>query len=87
MNNDKCRCGCKNYQICEKYYIWYPATCICENRNYLVNIIDDLVIICDEIIGVEAQLNNEEVKTVPKNFNEKEATCKTQNSMFYLHFY
>ena len=30
-NNDKCRCECKKYHICEKDYIWNPATCSCKN--------------------------------------------------------
>ena len=25
-NNDKCRCELKKHHICEKYYIWNPAT-------------------------------------------------------------
>ena len=28
-NNDKCRSGCKKH-ICEKVYIWNPATCSCK---------------------------------------------------------
>ena len=41
-------------------------------------IIDDSLITCDEII--------EEVKTVINNFNEKNMTCKTKYSIFYLPF-
>ena len=26
-NNDKYRCECKKYHLCEKEYIWNPATC------------------------------------------------------------
>ena len=29
-NNDKCQCECKKHYICEKHYIWNPATCNCE---------------------------------------------------------
>ena len=47
----------KNYNICEKDYIWNPVTCSCENGQYLANIIDDSVISRNEII--------EETKTVP----------------------
>ena len=32
-DNDKCRRECKKNHICEKDYVWNPATCICENRN------------------------------------------------------
>ena len=33
-NNDKCQCGCRKPHVCEKGYIWNPATYICENGNY-----------------------------------------------------
>ena len=34
-----------------KMYVWNPATCSCENENYLATIIDDsAIVICDEII-------------------------------------
>ena len=36
--------------VCEKDYIWNPATCTCENSKYLASIIDNSVITCDEII-------------------------------------
>ena len=26
-NNDKCQCECKKRNVCEKDYIWNPATC------------------------------------------------------------
>ena len=42
---------------------------------------DDLAILCDKVIDVEGKSYGE-VKTVPTIFNEKEATCKTQN--FYI---
>ena len=64
-DNDKCRCEYKKDHICEKDYIWNPATCSCENLKYLATIID--VITCDEVIDVEAKLNDKETKT-----NEKE---------------
>ena len=41
----------------QKYYIWYPAVCNCKHGKYLVKVIDDSVITCDEII--------EEAKTIP----------------------
>ena len=63
--------------IYEKDYPWNPATCNCENGKYLASIIDDLLITCDEIIDAE-----------DKNFNEKNATCKTKKkSVFYLPFH
>ena len=30
-NNDKCWCECKKHRLCEKNYVWNPATCNCEN--------------------------------------------------------
>ena len=33
---------------CEKDYIWNPATCICENSEYVGSIVTDLMITCDE---------------------------------------
>ena len=49
--------------IFEKDYIWSPATCSCENGEYLASVIDDSVIMCAEITEVR--------KTVLTNFNEK----------------
>ena len=55
-NHDKCWCERKKHNICDKDYIWNPAT--------YTSIVDDhSVITCDEIIR--------ETKTVPTNFNEK----------------
>ena len=39
---------------------------------------DDSTITCDEVI----ESYNKETKTIPTNFNEKKATCETQN--FYV---
>ena len=75
-NNDKCRCKCKKLHVCEKDYIWNPATCSCEYGKYLASIMDDSVITCDESIE----------ETVPTNFNEKKATCKTHNFYIILAF-
>ena len=64
--NNKCRCECKKY-ICEKYYIWNPATCSCKNGKYLTNIMYDSVITCDEIINADTNSYDKETKTVPNN--------------------
>ena len=82
-NNDKCRCECKKHNICEKDYIWNPASCSCKNGRYLANIMDDSVIMCDEIV----ELYDEEAKTVSTNLNEKKTPVKHRVSIFYLHFY
>ena len=64
-NNNKCWCKCKKCHVCEKNYIWNPATYSCENGKYLASITDDSAITCDEII----ESYNEETKTIPTNFN------------------
>ena len=82
-NNDKCRCECKSatkHCVCEKDYIWSPATCSCENGKYLASVIDNYnsVITCDEII--------EETKTIPTKFNEKNIICGTKSFHILLAF-
>ena len=81
-NNNKCWGECKKYNICEKDYIWTPATCSCKNGKYLANIMDDLVITCDEII----ESYDEETKAILANCNKKNATCKTRNAYILLAF-
>ena len=78
-DNIKCRWECKKHHICEKEYIWNHATYSSKNGKYLATIIDDSVITCDEIIEAET-------KAIPKNFNEKNITCKTQNFYTLLAF-
>ena len=69
------------HHICEKDYVWKPATCNCENGKYLASIIDASAIICDEVI----ESYHEEIKTIPSNFDEKNITCTAQN--FYILFF
>ena len=59
-----------------------PPTYNCENGKYLASIMDDLTIICDEVI----KLYNEVIKTIPTNFNEKNITLKTQSFYILLTF-
>ena len=82
-NNDKYRCECKKHHICEKDYVRNPATCNCENGKYLASIKDDSVIACDEVI----KSYDEEIKTSPTNFDEKNITCKMQSFYILLIFY
>ena len=56
-------------------YIWNPATFSYDNGKYLLNIIDNSVITCDEII-------EEITKTFTTNFNEKNTIWKNKN--FYI---
>ena len=72
----------KKHHVCEKYYVWNPATCNCENWKYLPSIMDDLAIKCDEIM----KSFDEEIKPLPTNFNEKKVTCKIQNLYILLAF-
>ena len=51
------------------------ATCNCEHGKYLARIMEDSEITCDEVI----KSYDEEMKTIPANFNEKKVTCKTKN--------
>ena len=60
-NNDKCWYKCKKHHICEKGYIWNPATCTYENGTYLASIIGNSVITGDEII--------DETETILTNLN------------------
>ena len=43
----------------------------------------DSTVIFDEVI----ESYDEEIKTIPTNFNEKKVTCKTQSFYILLHFY
>ena len=68
--------------VCEKDYVWNPATCSCENEKYLASIMDDSAIKCDEII----ESSDEEANIIPTNFNKKKATCKMDNFYNLLAF-
>ena len=74
-NDDKCQYECKKCHLCEKDYVWNPATCNCENEKDLASIMDDSAITCGEIM---------ESYVEETNFNEKKATCKMLN--FYIAF-
>ena len=51
--------------------------------KYLANIMVDSTIICDEFI----KSKDEEIQTVPTNFNEKKVTYKRKIFIFLLNFY
>ena len=57
-NNSKYICLCKKRHVCEKDFVWNPATCTCQNGKYLGSIMNDSAITftCDEII--DAQFSN-----------------------------
>ena len=83
QNKDKFRCECEKHHICEKESVSNPSTYIFENGKYLASTMDDSVISCDEAI----ESHDEERKTSPINFNEKNIICKTQNSYVLMFFY
>ena len=61
-----------------KKIVWNPSTCNYENGKYLANIMDDSAIMCDEF--TESYDEDVEAKWYDEtNFNEKKATCHTQN--------
>ena len=80
-NNDNYQCDRKKIHVSEKEYVWNPHICNCENEKYLAGIMDDSAIICGEV-----KSNDEKIKTIPTNFNEKNITCKTQNFCVLLAF-
>ena len=49
-NNDKCWCECEKRHVCQKHYVWNPATWNCENRKYLVSNVDGSAVTRDKII-------------------------------------
>ena len=61
--------------MCEKDYVQNPATCDWENGKYLTSIMDNSVIICDEITGMEET-----------SFNEKNIIHKTEKIYILLAF-
>ena len=82
---------CKERHLCEKDYIWNPSICNCENGKYLASIVDDSAITSDEIIESydEETIIKKTIpitKTIPTNFNERKATCKTRNFYILLAF-
>ena len=67
----------------KKDHIWNPATCSCKNRKYLGSITDDSVIMCDEIIDMDAgsKLCNKETKTL-----RKYTICESKSFFILLAF-
>ena len=61
----------KKRHVCEKNYIWNPATGSCENGKYLASIIDDSAIMCDEIIKVDTEAKSNDIA---KSKNEETRT-------------
>ena len=82
-NNDKCLCECKNpkeHRLCEKTYIWNPATCNSKNGKYVGSIIDHSVVTCDDFI--------EETKLFRQSNSTKVilTKCTSTNSYILLAF-
>ena len=68
---------CKKHHVCEKDYVWNPATCNCENGKYLASIMDNSVTICDEV----AESNDEDADAEAKSSNKAKSyeEIKTSN--------
>ena len=64
-----------------KRLYWNYATYSCEKRKYLASIMDEWT------IDAEAKSNDEETKTISKNFNQKNITVKYKISIFCLPFH
>ena len=67
----KCWCKCKTCHICEKYYIWNPATCSCKIGKSLASIMGD---------SVKQEL-------IQQILMKREQLVKQKISKFYLHLY
>ena len=63
--------------MCEKDYIWNPATCSCKNGRYLASIIDDSVNRCDAIVETTKS-------TLVKIFPTKNTSTKNSSTNFYV---
>ena len=72
---------CKKRHVCEKKLCLESCYIICKNGEYSASIMDGSAIIFNEVI--ESYYKE---KTVPTNFDEKEATCKTPNFYILLAF-
>ena len=59
------------------------AACSCENGKYLSSIVNDLGIMCDEIIDLEAKKQKQLQQTLMK----KMQSVKENIYIFYLRFY
>ena len=70
----------EKHYVCEKNI--YIGNSACKSGKYLENIIDNSVITWDKTIDAEDKFDDEETNAVTKNFNEKNAICKTKN--FYI---
>ena len=68
-----------------KRFLKFLKSCNCENGKYLASIMDDLAIMCDEVIEstMKTQKSNDETKTILTNFNEKKGLAKLKIFMFY----
>ena len=63
----------KKQIICEIDYVWNLAIRNCGNGKYLASIMDNLAIICDEVI----KWYDAEIKTTPTNFKILKFLCFT----------
>ena len=79
-NKNKCWYECKNpeeHNSCEKDYICSSVMCSCENGKFVGSIIDNLVIMCDEMI-------KKTKSTATKSTSAKAAPRKNNSINFYI---
>ena len=79
----------------KKDHIWNHVIWSCKNGKYLASIIDNLLVTCDEIIGVDVDAeakSKDEAKLfeeIKKNFSKKifiETICETKSFYILLAF-
>ena len=63
--------------------LWNPVTWSFENGKYLAGIMDELGIMCDEII----ESNDEEKKLFQQILMKRKSPVERKISIFYLYFY
>ena len=70
----------KNDMYVEKYYIWNSATCSCKHRKYLVKIMDDTVVTCNEVI----ESYEEKPRNISRTLLKREQPVKRKICFTYI---
>ena len=97
MENDKCRCECKNpkeHQVRKKDYIWNLATSSCQNGECLASSIDDSVTTSEQIVNaadsvstsvtnIRNTISRNVTSTMSINSDDKKASYKIRCYIFH----
>ena len=83
VNLDRCARSCNILNDLKKDYIWNPATCTCKNGKYVVSVIGDSVITCDEIIEATKSTSNRN-RSSKKYFKKSCSNKKYFNKFLYF---